>query len=57
LILLDNAVEVMMHRIIEGKLVYADMYARMLESFPADPLDPKREEIRQEMLTHIVPPK
>jgi hypothetical protein len=29
----------------------------MLEKVPADSLDPKREEIRQEMATHIVPPK
>src|ERR1700719_2116764 len=57
LILLDNAVEVMMHRVIEGKMMYSDMYARMLENFPADPLDPKREEIRQEMATHVVQPK
>jgi hypothetical protein len=57
LILLDNAVEVMMHRVIEGEMMHSDMYARMLENFPADPLDLKREEIRQEMATHVVPPK
>jgi hypothetical protein len=57
LILLDNAVEVMMHRVIEGKMMYSDMYARMLENFPADPSDPTREQTRQELATHIVPPK
>ncbi len=57
LILLDNAVEVMMHRVIEHELEYSKMYARMLESFPSGPLDPKGEELRREMLTHVVPPK
>ncbi len=57
LILLDNAVEMMMHRVIEGKMMYSDMYARMLENFPADPFDPTREQTRQELATHVVPPK
>ena len=57
LILLDNAVEVMMLRVIEGKMMYSDMYARMLENFPANPSDPKAEEIRQELATHVVPLK
>lgn len=55
LILLDNAVEVMMHRSIEGKLQYADMYARMLKNFPTGPLDAKGEELRREISSHIVP--
>lgn len=57
LILLDNAVEVMMHRAIEDKLEYSKMYARMVENFPSGPLDPKGEELRREMSTHVVPPK
>ena len=57
LILLDNAVEVMMHRVIEHELEYSKMYARMLENFPSGPLDPKGEELRREMSTHVVPPK
>ena len=46
LILLDNAVEVMMHRVIEGKMMYSDMYARMLENFSAGPLDPNERFVR-----------
>jgi len=57
LILLDNAVEVMMHRVIEGEMMYSDMYARMLENFPANNLDAKGEELRREMATHVVPQK
>ena len=57
LILLDNAVEVMMHRVIEGEMMYSDMYARMLENFPANNLDAKGEELRREMATHVVPSK
>ena len=57
LILLDNAVEVMMHRVIEGEMMYSDMYARMLENFSANNLDAKGEELRREMATHVVPPK
>jgi hypothetical protein len=57
LILIDNAVEVMMHRIIEHELEYSKMYARMLENFPSGPLDPKGEELRREMLAHVLPPK
>ena len=33
------------------------MYARMLENFPSGPLDPRGEELRREMSTHVVPPK
>ena len=57
LILLDNAVEVMMHRVIEGKMRHSDVYARMLENFPANPSDPKGEEIRRELATQVVRPK
>lgn len=41
LILLDNAAEVMMRRVVEDELDDADMYARMLERLPAVPLDAK----------------
>jgi hypothetical protein len=57
LILLDNAVEVMMHRVIEGKLRHANMYARMLENFPKGPLDPEGEKIRRDLSLQIVPIK
>jgi hypothetical protein len=33
------------------------MYARMLEHFPPGPLDPKGEESRLEISSHVVPPK
>ena len=49
--------EVMMHRVIEGEMMYSDMYARMLENFPANNLDAKGEELRREMATHVVPQK
>jgi len=57
LILLDNAVEVMMHRVIEGKLQYANMYARMVENFPEGPLDPEGEKIRRDLSLEVVPLK
>jgi hypothetical protein len=57
LILLDNAVEVMMHRVIEHQMEYSKMYARMLDNFPTGPLDPRGEELRREMSTHVIPPK
>ena len=57
LILLDNAVEVMMHRVIEDELMRSNMYSRMLESLPPGPLDPKGEELRREISTHVVPSK
>ncbi len=57
LILLDNAVEVMMHRVIEHELEYSTIYARMLENSPSGPLDPKGEELRREMSIHVVPSK
>lgn len=57
MILLDNAVEVMMHRLIEDKLQNADMWARMLKNFPDNNLDAKGQELRQEMESHVIPPK
>ena len=57
LILLDNAVEVMMHRVIEGRLRHANTYARMLENFPKGPLDPEGEKIRAEISSEVVPLK
>lgn len=55
LILLDNAVEVMMYRVVEGKLQHAEMYARMLQNFQGGPLDAQGEELSRDMLSHIVP--
>src|SRR5271166_1289901 len=55
LILLDNAVEVMMYRVVEGKFQYAEMYTRMLQSFPGGPLDAQGEELRRDISSHIVP--
>lgn len=54
LILLDNAVEVMMHRIIKDELFHTDMYERMLRNFPKGPLDAKGEELRREMASHVI---
>lgn len=57
IILLDNAVEVMMHRVIEHELEYSKMYARMLDNFLTDNLDAKGQKLRQEMESHVIPPK
>lgn len=57
LILLDNAVEVMMHRVIEDELEHANLYARMLQNFPSGPLDLKGEELHRGISSHVVPPK
>ncbi len=46
-----------MHRVIEGKLQNADMWARMLKNFPDNNLDAKGQELRQEMESHVIPPK
>ena len=46
MILLDNAVEVMMHRVIEDEFRHANMWARMLENFPDNNLDAKGQELR-----------
>ena len=41
IILLDNAVEVMMHRVIEDQFQHASMWARMLKNFPDKNLEAK----------------
>ena len=46
-----------MHRVIEGKLQYANMYARMVENFPEEPLDPEGEKIRRDLSLEVVPLK
>ena len=46
IILLDNAVEVMLHRRVSEDLGRANMYARMLQRFPGGPLDSKGEALR-----------
>ena len=56
LILLDNAVEVTLHRRVTEDLGRANMYARMLQKFPDGPLDAKGETLRQEIAAEIVPP-
>ena len=55
IILLDNAVEVMMHRVIEDKFWHVKIWARMLENFPDDNLDAKGQELRREMESHVIP--
>ena len=55
LILLDNAIEVMMHRVIENELQRASWYGRMLENFLPGPLDAEEEELRREIASHVVP--
>jgi len=54
LILLDNAIEVMMHRVVEDELRRANMYGRMLKTFPTMPLDDKGKQLRQEIEFHVV---
>ena len=56
LILVDNAVEVMLHRRVTEDLGRANMYARMLQRFPDDPLDAKGEALRREIAAEIIPP-
>jgi hypothetical protein len=46
-ILLDNAVEVMLHRRVSQGLGTANTYARMLQKFRDGPLDAKGEALRQ----------
>lgn len=57
LILLDNAVEVMMHHVIEDKLRHAEMYGRMLQNFPVGSLDAQGEKLRREIASNVVPAK
>ena len=54
LILLDNAIEVMMHRVLEDDLRHANAYLRMSESFPPGPLDEKGEQLRDEIRSQSV---
>jgi hypothetical protein len=54
-ILLDNAVEVMLHRRVREDLGSANMYGRMLQRFPDGPLDAKGESLRQEIAAKIIP--
>jgi hypothetical protein len=55
-ILLDKAVEVMLHRRVSEDLGSANMYGRMLQRFPDGPLDAKGEALRQEIAAKIIPP-
>ncbi len=56
LILLDNAVEVMLHRTVSEELRDANMYARMVRTLPEGPLDPKGEALRQELSAKVIAP-
>ena len=57
LILLDNAVEVMMHRAVGDELEHASFYSRLLERLPPGPLDADGERMRSEFSAHVVPDK
>lgn len=54
-ILLDNAVEVILHRRVNDTLQRANMYARMLQRFPDRQLDAKGEALRQEIAAKTIP--
>ena len=54
-ILLDNAVEVILHRRVNDTLQSANMYARMLQRFPDRQLDAKGEALRQEIAAKTIP--
>jgi hypothetical protein len=54
-ILLDNAVEVMLHRRVSQDLGRANSYARMLQRFPDGPLDAEGEALRQEIAAQTIP--
>jgi hypothetical protein len=53
-ILLDNAVEVILHRRVNDALRSANMYARMLQRFPDGQLDAKGEALRQEIAAKTI---
>ncbi len=57
LILLDNAVEAMMMRVIDDKLRNARLCARLLETFPAGPLDVEGEALRQDLRAKVIQPR
>jgi hypothetical protein len=54
-ILLDNAVEVILHRRVNDTLRSANAYARMLQQFPDGQLDAKGEALRQEIAAKTIP--
>ena len=55
LILLDNAVEVIMNRFIDGELANARVYARLLEMLPIGSPDTKIETLRREIKINTIP--
>ena len=55
LILLDNAVEAIMSRVIDDKLGRARMYARLLENFASGALDAKGEALKREIVERVIP--
>ncbi len=54
-ILLDNAVEVILHRRVNDTLRSANIYARMLQRFPDGQLDAKGQALRQEIAAKTIP--
>jgi hypothetical protein len=54
-ILLDNVVEVILHRRVNDTLQSANMYARMLQRLPDGRLDAKGEALRQEIAAKTIP--
>jgi len=55
IILLDNAVEVILHRKVNDALRSANMYARMLQRFPDGQLEAEGEALRQEIAAKTIP--
>lgn len=55
IILLDNAVEVLLHRSSSETLQSANMNARMLQRFPEGPLDTNGAALRQEIAAKTIP--
>ena len=54
-ILLDNSVEVMLHRRVSETLQHANTYARIVSKLSDGPLDAKGEELRQELSAELIP--
>lgn len=55
LILLDNAVEAIMSRVIDDKFGRARMYAQMLGNFPAGALDVESETLKRKIAAEVIP--
>jgi hypothetical protein len=59
LILLDNAVEVMMYRVVQSEFFHSDWHERMLNTMnlPGMPIDQKSEEFRRKLEFEVIPRK